>query len=743
MQVVTVVSAVFGARCSRPRPRRRVVRRRRRRGGGHRRRPGARRRARTCARRRCWPRTATSTTPGTPAALSDALDVPVVLHAADAYRLADPFGTLGLLGSAAGPTHDPSGPLAQALAATGVDPATLRGAAARRAVRSRRRRPLGRHACSSSASLRIVARHAPGHTEGSTLYLLGRRWPSRATSCSRARSAAPTCPAVDDATMQRTLREVVATLPPETVVVPGHGPTTDIATELVAQPVPRAVSDTSARSGRIGPHGATHPPVRIPRVAARRAASSSSTSSTSCAAPSSCTGSRGSRRGPSSRWTSCCARARPPRRSTCCAGCRRSPSAEPDRAGTLGLHFDLTVPFARYVLENAGHLAFPFRRYQIQKVWRGERPQDGRFREFVQADIDVVGAGDAAVPLRGRAPAGHGRGARRAARDRRAAGAHPGEQPQGRRGLLPRARADGRRGGAAQHRQAGQDRRRTRSPRCSSPRPAPTDDQARACLALAAISGSDESVIDRGPGARRRAGRDARAARRGPRRSSARSIRAAARAGARRRRRRPQDRARARLLHGVGLRDGAGRARAARVDLLRRPLRHARVRRREHLPGRRPVDRRLPAGVAPASARGLVTRHAVGAQRRARRGQQRGRPRAGPTRSPPRCGRGASRSRSRRPRRSSASRSGTPTGGGSRSCGSWARTTQARRPGQGHPLGRAGRRGRARRGPPADGRTSGRASCLLDTRSNTCSTWGHAMGRAEAGRPTTRRRCRV
>ncbi|NNU28710.1 histidine--tRNA ligase [Isoptericola sediminis] len=60
----------------------------------------------------------------------------------------------------------------------------------------------------------------------------------------------------------------------------------------------------------------------------------------------------------------------------------------------LGLHFDLTVPFARYVLENAGRLAFPFKRYQIQKVWRGERPQEGRFREFVQADIDVVGAGE-------------------------------------------------------------------------------------------------------------------------------------------------------------------------------------------------------------------------------------------------------------------------------------------------------------------------------------------------------------
>jgi histidyl-tRNA synthetase len=62
---------------------------------------------------------------------------------------------------------------------------------------------------------------------------------------------------------------------------------------------------------------------------------------------------------------------------------------EPD-AG-LGLHFDLTVPFARYVLEHAGQLEFPFKRYQIQKVWRGERPQEGRFREFTQADIDVVG----------------------------------------------------------------------------------------------------------------------------------------------------------------------------------------------------------------------------------------------------------------------------------------------------------------------------------------------------------------
>ena len=75
-------------------------------------------------------------------------------------------------------------------------------------------------------------------------------------------------------------------------------------------------------------------------------------------------------------------------------------AAEDDPAAArdveLGLHFDLTVPFARYVLENAGHLAFPFRRHQVQKVWRGERPQEGRYREFTQADIDVVDVGELA-----------------------------------------------------------------------------------------------------------------------------------------------------------------------------------------------------------------------------------------------------------------------------------------------------------------------------------------------------------
>lgn len=68
------------------------------------------------------------------------------------------------------------------------------------------------------------------------------------------------------------------------------------------------------------------------------------------------------------------------------------PAGGADRAGaTLGMHFDLTVPFARYVLEHAGHLEFPFRRFQIQPAWRGERPQEGRFRQFTQADVDIVG----------------------------------------------------------------------------------------------------------------------------------------------------------------------------------------------------------------------------------------------------------------------------------------------------------------------------------------------------------------
>ena len=56
-----------------------------------------------------------------------------------------------------------------------------------------------------------------------------------------------------------------------------------------------------------------------------------------------------------------------------------------------GLRYDLTVPFARYVVQHRAELTFPFKRYQIAPVWRADRPQKGRYREFVQCDVDVVG----------------------------------------------------------------------------------------------------------------------------------------------------------------------------------------------------------------------------------------------------------------------------------------------------------------------------------------------------------------
>ena len=56
-----------------------------------------------------------------------------------------------------------------------------------------------------------------------------------------------------------------------------------------------------------------------------------------------------------------------------------------------GLRYDLTVPFARYVSMNRDKITLPFKRYQIQKVWRADRPQRGRFREFYQCDVDYIG----------------------------------------------------------------------------------------------------------------------------------------------------------------------------------------------------------------------------------------------------------------------------------------------------------------------------------------------------------------
>ena len=71
----------------------------------------------------------------------------------------------------------------------------------------------------------------------------------------------------------------------------------------------------------------------------------------------------------------------------------------------LAMRFDLTVPLAKYVALNYGSLSFPFRRYQIGKVYRGERAQKGRYREFYQADIDIIGDGELAVVNEAEIPA--------------------------------------------------------------------------------------------------------------------------------------------------------------------------------------------------------------------------------------------------------------------------------------------------------------------------------------------------
>ncbi len=69
-----------------------------------------------------------------------------------------------------------------------------------------------------------------------------------------------------------------------------------------------------------------------------------------------------------------------------------SAAALASRICEKGLRYDLTVPFARYVVQHRGELTFPFKRYQIQPVWRADRPQKGRYREFYQCDVDMIGS---------------------------------------------------------------------------------------------------------------------------------------------------------------------------------------------------------------------------------------------------------------------------------------------------------------------------------------------------------------
>ena len=70
----------------------------------------------------------------------------------------------------------------------------------------------------------------------------------------------------------------------------------------------------------------------------------------------------------------------------------KNPKVLATKVADKALRYDLTVPFARYVVQHQNELAFPFKRYQMQPVWRADRPQKGRFREFYQCDADVVGS---------------------------------------------------------------------------------------------------------------------------------------------------------------------------------------------------------------------------------------------------------------------------------------------------------------------------------------------------------------
>ena len=356
----------------------------------------------------------------------------------------------------------------------------------------------------------------------------------------------------------------------------------------------------------------------------------------------------------------------------------------------LGMHFDLTVPFARYVLENAGHLEFPFRRFQIQPAWRGERPQEGRYRQFTQADIDIVG--------RDELPFHHDVEVMRVMVQ--ALGVLPlpplSFQVNNRkliqgfyRGLgIPDVMAAIRTIDKLDKRRA---RRRGRPPRRrrrGDPRAGP------------ALSGAGDH-----PGLRQLGRRAGEGPRRQRRPARPRPRRALGRAGGLRRRRgrtgdgrgEPPDRARSRLLHRHRRRDLHGGLRTAEVGRWWRTLRRARRRRPYDVPGRGHLLRPL-AHAGAADLRRCARRQPGGAQRGPGRPGRRGEP----------PGQRADRRRAATPRHPLRGRreppevrSSDPSGRAARHpvrLVPWSGWRRRRlRPGQGHPLRRPGRR---RRRPP-------------------------------------------
>ncbi|MFI2102302.1 MBL fold metallo-hydrolase [Isoptericola sp. NPDC019693] len=179
------------------------------------------------------------------AELCDRYGVPLRIHPADAYRLADPFGTLGLAAGSGDADPGVSSALAQALAGTGRRAEDYRTPAVVEPLE------VGTDGAGElvAGTVRLRTLHAPGHTEGSTLLVVPGHGGDRGGDGGEGPGVVlagdvlfaggvgrTDLPGGDPATMARTLRDVVAGLDPDLGVVPGHGPTTTVGRELATNP---------------------------------------------------------------------------------------------------------------------------------------------------------------------------------------------------------------------------------------------------------------------------------------------------------------------------------------------------------------------------------------------------------------------------------------------------------------------------------------------------------------------------
>ncbi|MFB9953901.1 MBL fold metallo-hydrolase [Cellulomonas denverensis] len=157
--------------------------------------------------------------------VANAAGVPLTVHARDAYRLDDPLESLGGVRSG---VH-------AALESMGMS-ATWRPPAGRELIGAGEDGERTADAELVFGSVRLVARHAPGHTEGSTLYLVGEDAVCTGDVLFRGTIGRTDLPGGDTAVMGRTLREVVARLPRDAAVLPGHGPSGTVSEELATNP---------------------------------------------------------------------------------------------------------------------------------------------------------------------------------------------------------------------------------------------------------------------------------------------------------------------------------------------------------------------------------------------------------------------------------------------------------------------------------------------------------------------------